>query len=386
MARGVAFAHQNGVIHRDLKPDNVLVDADGAAKVVDFGLAKADRLAGAELTRDGQVLGTPHYMSPEQARGTGEVTAATDLYSLGGMLFSLVTGEPPHGGNSAAEVITAVLTDESPTIRTTPAAARLGRLRLGDLDAVVARATARRPEARYVTADDFADDLQRLLDGDRPLATSDGLVNLVTRELTRDHHQRTFDGWSWALYRIGAIVGIAHVAMFFVGEQHRLIPRGVMLAGIAWVIHLARGGQWIPRTTGERPVWSIWIGYLAVLVFVNLAYWGGQIDDHWVFTMSALCSGMGFVGMAGHVWGGTAILGGCFFAIAGGCLAIPAAAPLLLGGGWAGAMLVLGYHYRPSIEPPPATAAQSGQSTRSDNPADQPTIALTSPPSGSVGD
>ncbi len=369
IAGGIAHAHAAGIVHRDLKPDNVLIDDDGTPKVVDFGLAKTLTTAGsitrADLTADGQILGTPHYMSPEQARGVESITAATDIYSLGGMLYSLLTGEPPHDGRSAAEVVLAVASDDRPSLRTRLASTQLGTLRLTDLEAILARAMAASPRDRYATASDFADDLGRVLRGDRPEATEDGLVGRVSRELTRDQHNASFDGWSRPLYQIGGIVLAAHLAMFALGETTvpalvRFLPRIAMLAAIGGVIYRSRGGHWMPRTVAERPVWSIWGGYVAVLFFVNAARLLELIDDPWVFVIASLCSGMAFTSMAGHLWGGNAVLGGGFFMIAALCLAFPPAAPLLVGVGWAASMFVLGRHYQAKLP-----AAGLGQPDRS---------------------
>ncbi len=116
IARAVAYAHRAGIVHRDLKPENVLISEEGRPLVTDFGLAKWHR-DGTMITRTGQVLGTPHYMSPEQACGRGGSDATADVYSLGAILYALLTGRPPHTGESAAEVLRSVLQDEPQTPR-----------------------------------------------------------------------------------------------------------------------------------------------------------------------------------------------------------------------------------------------------------------------------
>jgi serine/threonine protein kinase len=143
---GLAAAHDAGVIHRDLKPHNVLVGERNAVKLIDFGLAKAT--TGAGLTATGVLLGTPHYMSPEQVRGK-HVDAASDLYSLGALAYHLVCGRPPFGGDNAIAVGFGHCTEEVVAPRTlrpeTPAA----------LDAMILRALAKQPADRPRSAAEF---------------------------------------------------------------------------------------------------------------------------------------------------------------------------------------------------------------------------------------
>ncbi|MBB3206648.1 serine/threonine protein kinase [Rhodopirellula rubra] len=364
IARAVAYAHRRGIIHRDLKPDNVLIDDEGRPKIVDFGLAKWHRDEPG-VTLDGQILGTPHYMSPEQARGESDVTAATDIYSIGGILFALLTGRPPHHGESTAEVLASVLSDDAPSLRMTWPGGMPRLSELTDLEHVLDRAMSPHRADRYRWADDFADDLDRILVGEPPMAGKDGIVSKVTRELSRDQHHATFANWGRALMRIGVVVLVAHVSMFVIQESMTpdvresmrvsalssssllgyFVPRLLMLAGIAWTIHRARDGEWMPRGIAERPVWSIWLGYLATLTMVNLLWAWGYFDHSDVMVLAGVISGFGFLAMAGHLWGGNAISGLIFFAIAGGSAVWPRFSPLLLGAGWMIAMWVLGTRY-----------------------------------------
>jgi serine/threonine protein kinase len=364
IARAVAYAHRRGIIHRDLKPDNVLIDDNGAPKIVDFGLAKWHRDEPG-VTRDGQILGTPHYMSPEQARGEADVTAATDIYSTGGILFALLTGQPPHRGKSTAEVLGNVLSDEAPSLRMSWPGGMPRLAELADLEYVLARAMAPDRTRRYRSADDFADDLDRVLAGESPLAGPDGIVSKFTRELYRDQHQATFANWGRALIHIGLIVLAAHVLMFGIAEFMQpevrqkmsrsalstasllgyFLPRLLMLLGIGWRIHHARDGMWMPRGVAERPVWSIWLGYLAALTMINVL-WAMTFFDHAeVMVLAAVLSGFGFFAMAGHLWGGNAITGFLFLLVAALSAAWPRLSPLFLGSGWMAAMWILGRRY-----------------------------------------
>jgi eukaryotic-like serine/threonine-protein kinase len=142
---GARFAHRHGVVHRDLKPQNVIVDAEGKATVTDFGIAQAGV---SEITQAGSVLGTPHYLSPEQAQGF-EVTAVSDLYSIGVMLYEALTGRVPFEADSAVaiamkQVSQAPQRPSSVNPQVSPA-----------LDAVVMRALEKEPGQRFQSADAF---------------------------------------------------------------------------------------------------------------------------------------------------------------------------------------------------------------------------------------
>lgn len=161
VARGVQHAHERGILHRDLKPGNILIDAAGEPYVCDFGLAKwleDDR----QLTMTAAVLGTPHYIAPEQAMGSKALTTAVDIYSLGAILYELLTGRPPFVGGTVLETLVASQekTPERPSIyaRNVPP----------DLETICLKALQTDPGARYPTAAAFADDLDNWLAG-RPI-------------------------------------------------------------------------------------------------------------------------------------------------------------------------------------------------------------------------
>ena len=113
VAAALDYAHRHGVVHRDIKPENILLH-DGQALVADFGIAlAASKAGGARMTETGMSLGTPHYMSPEQAMGEREITARSDVYALGAVLYEMLTGDPPFTGSTAQAVVARVVT-ESP--------------------------------------------------------------------------------------------------------------------------------------------------------------------------------------------------------------------------------------------------------------------------------
>ncbi|HEX8076864.1 MAG TPA: protein kinase, partial [Chthoniobacterales bacterium] len=163
VARALDFAHKNNVVHRDMKPANILIDPQGVPKVTDFGIAK--RLtAESELTLSGAVIGTPIYMAPEQARGTSkDVGAAADIYSLGAILYEMLAGRPPFLPDDSDTSLVVRVATENPV---SPAWHRPGVPR--DLETICMRCLAKTPGERYPSAAAVADDLQRFVE-ERPI-------------------------------------------------------------------------------------------------------------------------------------------------------------------------------------------------------------------------
>ena len=164
LARGVHAAHVAGILHRDLKPSNVLFDLAGVPKIADFGLAKRLEVEDGE-TQTGQILGTPSYMAPEQAKGWDrEIGPATDIYSLGAILYEMLTGRPPLKGTTALETLKLVQ-EEDPV----PPSRLRSKLPF-DLETICLKCIARDPRKRYPDALSLADDLDRYLCGESILA------------------------------------------------------------------------------------------------------------------------------------------------------------------------------------------------------------------------
>src|SRR5215472_11500134 len=164
VASAVEYAHSRGVLHRDIKPGNILLNDRGEPLVSDFGLAKL--LDGSsDLTKSLTTLGTAGFIAPEQADGgPGDVTPAADVYSLGAVLFNLLAGRPPFLGSNPVSVIRQASETQAPKLRSLSRGGGIDR----DLETICARCLERDPKARYQSAEDLAADLERWLDG-RPI-------------------------------------------------------------------------------------------------------------------------------------------------------------------------------------------------------------------------
>ena len=175
------FAHRNGIVHRDIKPHNVIVDGEGRVKVMDFGIARAG--AASQMTEAGSIIGTAQYLSPEQARGA-PVDQTSDLYSTGIVLYELLTGSVPFTGETPVEIAMKHLS-QAPVA---PSAHRPEIPR--DLDYVVLRALAKDPADRYHSAEEMDSDLERIARG---IGVSAETAEAATTVLSQDGRRRGGD-------------------------------------------------------------------------------------------------------------------------------------------------------------------------------------------------
>jgi WD40 repeat protein len=197
VALAIHHAHGQGIVHRDIKPSNLLYDNQGRVYVTDFGLARRTDVS-KRLTLTGEVMGTPAYMPPEQARGQ-EVDARSDVYSLGATLYELVCGRAPFLGSDAFGIVNKVLTEE-------PAAPRAcNPLLARDIETIIQKAMDKVPARRYATAGELAEDLGRYLEG-RPIRARPASVFEQARKWSRRHPAAS------ALMAVSALALIAMVS------------------------------------------------------------------------------------------------------------------------------------------------------------------------------
>ncbi len=210
VAQAVHHAHQRGILHRDLKPSNVLLDAEGHPHVTDFGLAKKIEGHG-DASVSGSILGTPSYMSPEQASGRrSSVTTATDVYGLGAVLYACLTGRPPFRGESVIETLEQVR--GRPPERPGLVNRRVGR----DLETVCLKCLEKDPRRRYDSAAALANDLERWLLGESVLARPVSRIEALARWCRRNPVVAGLAGVSAA-----ALVAVAGISVVYATEQAR---------------------------------------------------------------------------------------------------------------------------------------------------------------------
>ncbi len=330
ICRAIDFAHRQGLLHRDLKPSNILIDEAGRPHVTDFGLAK--RMTGdGSLTRTGAVIGTPSYMAPEQAAGgRGEIGPASDVYSLGTILYQMLTGRPPFQAASPVDTVLMVLEQEPLAPRVVnPKADR-------DLEMVALKAIQKPPDLRYPSAAAMADDLEAFLAGEPISARSGGFTQVISRLFRETHHAAVLRNWGllWMWHSVVLLILCFVTNWLKWREVDSRWPYLLLWAGglaiwapIFWAIRRRAG----PVTFVERQIAHVWGA--AVLASISL-FFVEMLLALPVLTLSpvlGLVNGMVFVVKAGILTGTFYVQAVALFLTAGAMCLFPSVGLILFG-------------------------------------------------------
>ncbi|MDB5345714.1 MAG: Serine/threonine protein kinaserelated protein [Schlesneria sp.] len=268
ICRAIADAHRRGVLHRDLKPSNILIDQEGHPFVTDFGLAKRVKSDASDshliglhsITQSGAILGTPSYMAPEQAAGNrGHISTASDIYSLGAILYAMLTGRPPFQAESALDTVLMVLEQDAVPPR------MLNPKVDPDLEMIALKCLQKPQDLRYATADALADDLEAYLANEPISARSTHLSQIITRAFRETHHAAILENWGllwmWHSLVVFSLCFITNL-MQWEGVSNRWPFAALWSVGVGtwamifWELRRRSG----PITFVERQIAHLWAG------------------------------------------------------------------------------------------------------------------------------
>ncbi len=344
VARAVHYAHERGVLHRDLKPSNVLIDAAGQPHVTDFGLAKrvatgAGLPPETGLTNAGDILGTPTYMAPEQVSNRrGKPSARSDVYSLGVILYEMLTGRPPFQGATPMDTLFLVLDQD-------PVRPRLLNPKVDpDLELICLKCIQKDPGLRYGSAAELAADLEAYLKDEDLSVRAFNLrtvANLFSRAFRDTHHAPVLENWGllWMVHSVQTLLlCLLTAGMSWAGVEDPLwylVLWGVGLCAwgaIFWRLR-KRGG---PVLFVERQVAHVWAAAVAatICVFLVELLLHQRYPDMKVLTLSpilAIIAGMVFVVKAGMLSGEFYISAAALFLTVVPMTLFPAYGPIIFG-------------------------------------------------------
>ncbi len=354
ISRAVHFAHQAGIVHRDIKPSNILIDEQGNAKLTDFGLAKqAD--SGEALTRTGAVLGTPTYMSPEQASGRmGPIGPASDVYSLGTVLYHALTGRPPHVAQSPVDLLLKILEQDPPLPRVIEP--KVDR----DLEMIVVRCLQKPSDLRYSSAEALADDLRAFINNEPISARSGQFVQVIARWFRETHHAPILENWGllWMWHSLVLLIAclLTEGLTLIQGDaKNRWSFMLLWIVGLgAWaVVFWALRRRMGPVTFVERQIAHVWGASMIGIGALFPIEWWLKLDPLTLTPLVAIITGMVFLIKAGILSGVFYIQALCLFVSSIFMLAFPKFAHLIFGIVAGGSFFFPGLkYYRQSLEHP----------------------------------
>jgi serine/threonine-protein kinase len=348
VARAVHHAHQHGILHRDLKPSNVLLkNADcrfeiadfksaisnlqsAIPMITDFGLAKRVE-GGASLTRSGAIVGTPSYMAPEQITGSrGTMGPRSDVYSLGVILYELLTGRPPFQAASAVDTLMLVLEQD-----VVPPRLLNGKVDR-DLELICLKCLQKPPDLRYGSAQHLAEDLEAFLHGETISARPSGLAYFVGRMLRETHHAPVLENWGllwmWHSLQIFLLCAVTSAMAQLGVDSHEpyliLWSVGLVAWGaIFWALR-RRGG---PVTFVERQIAHLWASGVVGSIIIFVVEWMLGLKVLTLSPVMAVIAGMVFLGKAGILSGEFYLWSGAMFLTAGLMVLVPDVGLILFG-------------------------------------------------------
>jgi predicted Ser/Thr protein kinase len=323
LARALHEAHRLGVVHRDVKPANVLIAEDGTPKLTDFGLAK---LLGASanpvaMTRSGALLGTPSYMAPEQADGrTREVGPAADVHALGVLLYELLTGRRPFPGPSVVETL-----EQIRSVAPTPPRSLVPTLPR-DLETACLKCLEKDPARRYADARTLADDLRNYLSGAPIVARPSGVLDRLARAIGQGRHDRDFAAagslrlWTFIPFLVAFHATVFLLAVtgspYLQAGMYALVIAILASQGVAAFLYRTR--RLAAPTPAAQLVGALFVGQSVAalttleinrrLVDPALPYRELAVYPYW-----SVVVGMMFMAMGAHYWGGLYVAGAAFF-------------------------------------------------------------------------
>ncbi|MCP4170802.1 MAG: serine/threonine protein kinase [Fuerstiella sp.] len=325
VVEAINSAHRAGVLHRDLKPSNILITHAGEPFVTDFGLAKPvpasdDSLmirggsADANLTQSGAILGTPSWMSPEQAAGQTEaIDVTSDIYSLGAILFAMLTGRPPFQAASAFDTLLMVMEQDPPAIRV------LNSKVDSDLEMVVLKCLQKPRDLRYAAAGQLADDLTAWLNKAPVSARRSTIMNVISRLMRESHHITILRNWGllWMMHSMVLLaLCLLTNACQIAGVTSRMPYVGLWVVGLGlwaavfWNLRSRSG----PITSIERQIAHVWGGSM---IASSMLFAVESMMDEPVLTFSPVLgciAGIVFLAKAGMLSGRFYIHAGALFA------------------------------------------------------------------------